>query len=319
MISSHQAGLLSFPAWDPPLRVPVALRYRSIPVFLCLLLLLFTDGPLSAQTASDNGMQAQPGVAASSRAFKYPPFQVFDNLYYVGIGWVAAWLVETSDGLILIDTLYGEHVDPMFEKIRSLGFDPADIRYVFVTHAHFDHCGGAARAKEITGARVGMTAEDWTMFASDADGSSGLPGFPLMETDLVLADEEQVTLGDTTFTFYKTPGHTLGVLSMSFPVRDGENEHRAFMYAGPGLNFSGVDRCEMYIDSVDRILAMDGVEVNIPNHAPMGDVFGRRDRLEERQPGEPHPFVDPDAFEAWLRGQREKAVKKLEREKRRTP
>jgi len=266
--------------------------------------ILLTAAP--GRTQSGQHAVHQPPVAGED-AFKYPPFQVFDNLYYVGIGWVAAWLVETSDGLVLIDTLYAEHVDPMFDKIRALGFDPANIKYVFVTHAHFDHCGGAARAKEVTGARVGMTAEDWEMFAQDADGSSGLPGFPLMETDLVLADEEQVTLGDTTFTFYKTPGHTLGVLSMSFPVRDGGNEHRAFMYAGPGLNFSGIDRCEMYIASVDRILAMNGIEVNIPNHAPMGDVFGRHERLKEREPGEPHPFVDPEAYTAWLKEQREKA------------
>lgn len=284
---------------------------RLFPLFL----LLLQPVPLPAQAADDASPPATPAPEGSAPTFKVPPFQVFDNLYYVGIGWVAAWLVETGDGLILIDTLYGEHVEPMFEKIRVLGFDPADIEYVFVTHAHFDHCGGAARAKEVTGARLGMTAEDWEMFAADADGSSGLPGFPLMDADLVIDDEQRITLGDTSFTFYKTPGHTPGVLSMAFPVRDGDAEYTAFMYAGPGLNFSGVDRTRMYIDSVDRILAMDGLDVNIPNHAMMGDVFGRHERLKQRKPGEPHPFVDPEALTAWLRERREKAVQKLEREK----
>jgi metallo-beta-lactamase class B len=300
--------------------------------FAPLLVLLLMASPLHAQFPHPDSLKEQPvdepaattsdphhhtaeaSPNATSNAFAYPAFQVFDNLHYVGIGWVAAWLVETSDGLVLIDSLYDEHVDPMFDKIRALGFDPADIRYAFVTHAHFDHCGGIARVKELTGARIGMTAKDWAMFASDADGSSGLPGFPTIPTDLVIADGDRITLGDTTFTFYETPGHTPGVLSMSFPVRDGDAEHKAFMFGGTGLNFSGVDRVEMYIDSIDRLLAMDGIEVNIPNHAPMGDVFGRRDRLADRQPGDPHPFVDPEDFRNCLQEHRMNAAKKLERE-----
>lgn len=252
--------------------------------------------------------------AATPSADPYAPFQVFDNLYYIGIGWVAAWLVDTGDGLVLIDTLYGEHVEPLLGRIRALGFDPTDIKYAFVTHAHYDHCGGVARIKEISGASIGMTAEDWAMFAADADGSSGLPGFPTIPADLVLSDGRQITLGNTTFTFYRTPGHTPGVLSLAFPVRDSGVEHRAFMFGGSGLNFSGADRTGMYIDSIDRILAMDGLEVNIPNHAAMGDVFGRAKRLKDRRPGDPHPFVAPEDFKVFLADQRARAVQKLERE-----
>jgi metallo-beta-lactamase class B len=301
--------MLAFP--NPhAIRMPVETPPMLRPVFfLAAIMLLSFAPPLAAQEeeSDDEGVQIDASV--------YPPFQVFDNLYYIGIGWVAAWLVVTDDGLILIDTLYDEHIEPMLEKIRILGFDPADIRYVFVTHAHFDHCGGVARIKEVTGATIGMTAEDWKMFANDAGGASGLPGFPAIPTDLVIEDGQSITLGDTTFNFYKTPGHTPGVLSMSFPVHDGEQTYKAFMYGGPGLNFSGVERTRMYLDSIDRILAMDDIEVNIPNHGPMGDVFGRRDRLQERGPDEPHPFVAPEDYREWLLEQREKALLKLERER----
>ncbi len=73
------------------------------------------------------------------------PFQIFDNLYYVGIDWVSACVLETTDGLILIDSLYGKWINPMLANIAKLGLDPADIKYVLVTHGHFDHHGGAKR------------------------------------------------------------------------------------------------------------------------------------------------------------------------------
>ena len=63
-------------------------------------------------------------------------------MYYVGMDWVSAWLISTSDGLILIDALYGEFTPAMIENIRRLGFDPASIKYCFATHGHFDHAAG---------------------------------------------------------------------------------------------------------------------------------------------------------------------------------
>ena len=52
---------------------------------------------------------------------KVEPFQVFDNLYHVGIEWVSMWVLETSEGLILFDSLYGEWVDHAMDGIEKLG------------------------------------------------------------------------------------------------------------------------------------------------------------------------------------------------------
>ena len=89
------------------------------------------------------------------------PFKVFDNLYYVGVGYVGSWLVTTNQGLILIDTLEGAYTDQPIEGIRKLGFDPKDIKYVILTHYHLDHTAGAARIQELTGARLAMGDADW--------------------------------------------------------------------------------------------------------------------------------------------------------------
>ena len=72
------------------------------------------------------------------------------------------------------------------------------------------------------------------------------------------------------------------------------------MFGGVGLNFSGVERTESYINSVERLQKMRGIEVNIPNHELTADVFARNERLKNRKEGESHPFVDPDTYYAWL-------------------
>ena len=69
--------------------------------------------------------------------------------------------MTTSDGLALIDAGYANTVDNLLENIRKTGNDPKNIRYIFVTHSHTDHAGGAAGLKQATGARVGVSAEDW--------------------------------------------------------------------------------------------------------------------------------------------------------------
>src|SRR5687767_9371641 len=85
------------------------------------------------------------------------PFKLFDNVWYVGFQTVSVYLVSTSDGLVLIDSGYARTVDWLLENIRAAGFDPANVKYIFVTHSHVDHASGAAQMKQVTGARVGLS------------------------------------------------------------------------------------------------------------------------------------------------------------------
>ncbi len=234
---------------------------------------------------------------------KVEAFRIFDNLSYVGLQWVSCYVLETSEGLILIDALYGDFAEHAEDGIRALGLDPADIKMVLVTHGHFDHSGGIKHFKDTYGAQIGMTAEDWVL--AESEPSDPRFAFPQIERDLVIEDGQQISLGDTTLTAYVTPGHTEGVLSLDFEVRDGEQTHRAFTFGGVGLNFSGMDRTEAYLASVARIrsLSADGerpISVNVPNHPEVGQMFERRDRAATREPGDPHPFVDPEGYAAWL-------------------
>ncbi|MYA07290.1 MAG: MBL fold metallo-hydrolase [Holophagales bacterium] len=282
-------------------------------------------GGESTTPAPDEAPEADVAVSADGEddgwrlrndpvAQRVEPFQIFDNLYYVGIEWVSSYLLVTTDGLILIGSLYGDFIDNAIDGIRAVGFDPSDLKYVLVTHGHFDHVGGAARFQEAYGARVGMTEADWEL--AEQPPSDPRYEIDVPVHDMVIADGDTLQLGDTEVRFYVTPGHTEGVLSMEFPVRDGGEEHRAFVFGGVGLNFEGVHRTNLYLDSVARIRRLAGeegnpIEVNITNHAGMGRVFERAEQLAARGSSDPHPFVDPQGFVDWLAELQRNAEHKL--------
>ena len=239
------------------------------------------------------------------------PFQVFDNLYYVGARWVSAWLLVSDQGLILFDALYGDLTDIAINGIRELGFDPDDIRYVIVSHAHYDHIGGARRLQEEFGSVVMMTEADWNMTTEPAVYQE----YPTPIRHLSVSDGSTLNLGRTRLRFMQTPGHTPGVLSTRFTVYDNGYPHEAFLFGGAGLNFSGVERTEIYINSIERLMQMENIEVNIPNHPDSGEIFERYEILQDRQDGDLHPFVDPESWDAWLDILMRNALGKLERER----
>src|SRR5262245_23669597 len=225
------------------------------------------------------------------------PFKVFDNLYYVGVGYVGSWLITTNQGLILIDTLEGNYKDHSIESIRKLGFDPRDIKYVILTHYHLDHTAGAARIQESYGPRLAMGDADWdALTLAPNPNNERLP-----RRDIAVRDGDKITLGSTTITLHVLGGHTPATLGVDFTVYDGGKPYRAFMFGGaaPG---PGRQAAEQFLASVKRIEQLqDGVQVRVVTHAWMDpDFWDRVDRLAGRKPGDPHPFVAPDVFRAWI-------------------
>ncbi len=144
------------------------------------------------------------------------PSRLFDNLYYVGRTDVGAWIINTSDGLVLIDTLYNaEDAEQIIDGgIRKLGFDPSQLKVVFVTHFHGDHSGGSAYFQE-RGVRVMLSEKDWGQ----------LGGAPTEEN--IARDGQTVMIGETPFTVVLTPGHTPGAISLIFPVFENGVRHMA--------------------------------------------------------------------------------------------
>jgi len=261
---------------------------------------------ISAGSPTSDTVEVAPELQAMIDDWKDPtkqvvePFKIFDNLYYVGINFVAAYVLQTSEGLILIDSLFGPWVEPMLANIEKLGLDPQQIHYVLVTHGHFDHAGGAAEINRRFGATVVMTEEDWALARESA--TIDALAFEVPDHGMTAEDGDIIELGDTRVELFKTPGHTEGVLSLKYPVRDGDNTHKAITLGGVGLNFTGIKRTESYLQSYTRLRSelTLGVSVSLPNHAQMGRVFERQKQLDYRRPGQTHPFVDAPSLQADL-------------------
>lgn len=253
-------------------------------------------------------------------AQKVEPFKVFDNVYYVGIQVVGSYLINTSAGLILIDATYAETGDLVLDSIRKLGLDPANIKYLLITHQHADHFAGAGRVKQVaTAARIGMSQADWEgveRLQGSGRGGNQNTGIPLMR-DLVIKDGETITLGDTTVKVYVTPGHTPGALAIDV---QGKADGRTFRALIPctGINPSP-DLTRSYIASMERLKGMGPWDAILPVHGflaqveiplePRDLVFAARQsapRPKAAHPAALGPAKINQYFDAMLKVAREK-------------
>jgi metallo-beta-lactamase class B len=247
------------------------------------------------------------------------PWKPFDNVHFVGVCWVSAWLIETPDGAVLIDTLYGPHVDQLIENIRATGVDFADIKYVLMTHGHFDHVGGAARMKELLpNARFAMTQKGWDETPADVAMWRGTPNeYEMVDPDIVLEDGGSITCGGEIFTAIETPGHTWGTASYTYDVFDAGAKHRAITVGGLGLNaIEGPAQVEAFIASVDRIKDLVEAEdapvmVHLTMHGFSANLEENRQIHQQRKAGEGNVFLNPDVVLGELSFLRAGAVRRL--------
>ncbi|MEO8483262.1 MAG: MBL fold metallo-hydrolase [Acidobacteriota bacterium] len=238
---------------------------------------------------------AAPGQAPDRANWYAPPFKVFDNLYWLGTRQHSSWALQTSAGIIVIDTNFAWATEPeIIGGMTQLGLKPGDIKYVVISHAHGDHDQGAAELQKRYGAKVVMGAADWTAtLQRPATAAGGVP-----TRDIVVGPEGYtLTLGDTTMTIVATPGHTPGTLSYVFPVRD-QGRTVTVAYSGGTLTGAfGTDgsRWDEYIASQQKVAkaaADAGASVILSNHSEYDGAYTKARLIAApRQVGETHPFV----------------------------
>lgn len=244
-------------------------------------------GPQSTTTVNAEVTPPPQDISAG----RVTPTRVFDNLYFVGDKDVSVWALNTSDGIILFDATHDILVeDRVVSGLKALGFDPARIKYVVVTHGHADHYGGAKLLQERYGARVLMGEPDW----NGAVTSQGtVSEEPLPRRDISVSKQRTLQLGDTVVTIVPTPGHTPGTLSMLFPVFDGDERHMV-MLVGGGHPFGSVPAMKKFVTFVEpmaREAKARGVDLILSNHPKNDETLRKLERLAARKPGEPNPFV----------------------------
>jgi metallo-beta-lactamase class B len=178
----------------------------------------------SVLAAAKLSAQATPASNSSASAFAqasadwldpFPAHHVIGNVYYVGSKGLAAFLITTPEGHILINSDLEPSVPQIRENVEKLGFQFTDIKILLISHAHFDHCAGSAKIKELTGAKYMVMDSDVPVVESGGKkdfqyGNRPQAAYPATKVDRVLHDGDEVKLGGAVLVAHKTPGHTRG-------------------------------------------------------------------------------------------------------------
>src|SRR5450631_2095913 len=230
-----------------------------------------------------------PGPAPARETWFAEPAKVFDNLYFVGSKIHSSWALTSSDGIILIDTLFTYNSEEeIVGGLKKLGLDPAKVKYVIITHAHGDHVGGAKLLQDKFGSHIVMGGPDWDSIEKSVNG------YPLgkPKRDIVADDGQKITLGDAALTIVTTPGHTPGTLSMIFTVKDNGKPLTVAYSGGTAFNFpSTVANFDTYIKSQRKMAAAAAnATVFLSNHTEFDGAVPKIKMLALRKPGEPHTF-----------------------------
>lgn len=156
-----------------------------------------------------------------------PPEKLFGNSYLVGFGGLSVALIDTGDGLVLIDGALPQAAPAILANVRTLGFDPKDIKFILSTEPHHDHAGGLAALARDTGATVVASARGAEglragRHAKDDPQLAYGGSWPAVTRLRVVRDGEVLKLGKAAITAVATPGHTMGSMSWRWQACAGE-------------------------------------------------------------------------------------------------
>jgi metallo-beta-lactamase class B len=270
-------------------RVAAGTEHAGLWKAACDTALALNNPPAPRGGGAGRGGGGRGGGPPARETWYAPPQKVFDNLYFLGQTEFSVWALQTSQGIILLDAIFDYSVEAeVDEGLKKLGLNPADIKYVVISHGHLDHAGGAKFLQDKYGARVVMSAADYDLL--DQQNPSWKP-----KRDIVATDGMPLTLGDTTMTLYLTPGHTEGTVSTVFPVRDGNRRHVVATWGGTLFNFGrNLPRLQSYAQQALRfrgIAQKAGADVLLSNHTQYDGSKTKLPAVAARKPGDRHPYV----------------------------
>lgn len=226
---------------------------------------------------------------------KVKPFRMIGNVYFVGTVEASSHLMDTGDGLILIDTGYEETADVIVESMRTLGFDIKDVKIILHSHGHYDHTGGTNKILKLA-----PQAKTYLSFHDIRYIKGFRPDFDIQDGDVI-------KLGNTQIECWFTPGHTEGSVSFFLDVIEDGKTYRAAMFGGSGVkqlkkNFMNGWKvpylCRgLFFDSVERLLQRK-VDVMLGNHTWQNHTLEKYEKMQE---GGSNPFIEPLEWEAYLK------------------
>ena len=244
--------------------------------------------------------QAQPADDPGHQPFA--PFKIGEGLYYDGASDYAAYLIVTKAGLIQIDGGDAAVGRQVVANIRTLGFDPAQVKVLVNTHQHFDHAAGLAAIKRAApGAKLYASAADGAIIAAGGRGDPFLKGgryeYEPVKPDVTLTDRQKIALGGVTLTAHITGGHTRGCTTWTFPVTVAGKVRQALVHCSssvlPGYRLVGTETYPGQRADYEKSFATWKAlpcEVFLASH---GAFYGLKEKRAAQLAGKADAFVDP--------------------------
>jgi metallo-beta-lactamase class B len=239
----------------------------------------------------------------------FPPHRIAGNLYYVGSEDLASYLIVTPKGNILINSNLASSTPLIRKSIEALGFKFSDTRMLLISHAHYDHCGGSARVKRLTGARYYVMDADVPVVESGgkADfqyGADPTMQFPSTKVDRVLHDGDTVQLGGVVLTAHKTAGHTRGTTTWTMDEVEGGRTLHVVIVGSPNVNpgYKLVGNKAYPQIAADykhgfQVLKSLPCDIFLGAH---GSYYNMVQKYARMKNGERGVFIDPEGYESYI-------------------
>jgi len=249
---------------------------------------------------------------------------VHGNTWFVGTDGLSSILVETDNGLILIDGGLPQSAALIDANIRAIGFDPLDINAILVSHAHFDHSGGVAALQRLSRANVytseagvatlasGRLLEDDPQHVAGSDEGS----FPAISNVTAVGEGEFVSVGSVNVKANHTPGHTLGSVTWTWEscalntCLDVVYADSLTAVSAGGFSFAASGAANQMVESAGKIADLK-CDILLSPH-PF--FFGMYDKLERRAEG--NPFINSLACTFYAESALDWLEQRLQSEKR---
>ena len=213
------------------------------------------------------------------------PYQVMPHVYYVGNKYVGSYLLDTSEGIVLIDVALQETAYLLFDSIRKVGFDPQNIKKVLISHGHVDHTGALRKVQEYSNCEVWFPKGDAFFLKERRDLILEEDHCPEFQVTDYFDYNTIMDFGNIQIKPIHTPGHTPGCTSFLITVESEGKKTLLGMHGGLGLN--GLSKAELiqnglpvtlqqeYLNSLKEIVKVP-VEIVLPSHLSHfpGDYLG---------------------------------------------
>ncbi len=294
--------------------------------FALVLLLAAIAGGAEAQSQTSSPKDTTPSSEAPNIQALFPkwyapaePFRVIGNIYSVGSEGIAVWLIATDEGHILIDGGVPEMATMVADNIAQLGFQVSDVKYLLNTHAHFDHSGGLAELKRLSGGELIASAGDVSALEGGFYlGFEERPFFaaPPVKVDRVIADGETLNLGGTVIKANLTPGHSRGCTSWTLSIEEEGDPFETLIFCSATVAANRLVSPPQYpgiVEDYRKTFARTRdwtPDVFLSNH---NEFFHSAEKRARQLEGDVSAFVDRETFPrmiARLEGEFEKALER---------